>query len=542
MLGCMMDKPLLISEIIKHAAKFHGDAVVSTREVDGSISQTSWYWIDKGARALAVAFAKYGNLNFGDRIATLAWNNHRHLKVWFAVSGSGMVVHTLNPRLSPQQLAFIVNDAQDRVLIFDRTFVQLVADIRDDLKSVERIICLGPHDSAIADALPGVTFLDDMIDMDASFEWPTFDERSPSALCYTSGTTGKPKGVLYSHRSTMLHSFMSVQPDFQCLSSRDTVMPVVPMFHVNAWGVPYSAAMVGANLVLPGPFLDGESLLEMIATCRVTVAFGVPTIWQNLLEAAEKNPGALATMTRTIVGGTAAPPKMIATFRDRFDCDLIHGWGMTETSPVATMNQVKGKHADWTPEKLFGLRVGQGRPTFGMDMRIVDEEGKAQPHDGKTQGRLQVRGYWVVETYFGMTDSALTPDGWFDTGDVATIDPDGYMVIRDRLKDIIKSGGEWISSVELENIAVSHPTVKFAAAIGARHDKWGERPILVVQPKAGATVIESEVLALCGKAVPKWQVPDRVVVVGEMPVNNSGKIVKQDLRDRYGDILLRVDD
>ena len=537
MLGTMMTKPLLISDLIHHAGKYHADTEIVSRETDGTLHTTDWAGVEDQARRLAAALTRMG-LHQGDRVATIAWNNHRHLKIWFGVSGGGMVCHTLNPRLFPEQLIFIVNDAADRVIFFDKTFVPLIAGTRDHLKTVEHFVCMGPHDPEVAASVPGVIFFDDLVTGPADYGWPALDENTPCSLCYTSGTTGNPKGVLYTNRSTMLHTFAISLPDGLGLSAGEVVLPVVPMFHANAWGIPYAAAMSGAKLVMPGPGLDGDSLVSLIDTHRVSLALGVPTIWQMLLASAAKSGSKLESLKRNVIGGSAAAPSMIAAFRDKYDCETIHAWGMTETSPLGTANQLKAKHLDLDADALAALRLGQGRPPFGIDLRIVDEAGTVLPNDGKAEGALQVQGYWVVDTYFGKSDSALTADGWFDTGDVSTIDPDGFMVIRDRTKDIIKSGGEWISSVDLEGIAVAHPGIAMAAAIGAKHPKWDERPIIVAVKADGADPTEAEVLALFADKVAKWQIPDAVVFTDAIPLNGTGKMLKNKLRETFGNVLL----
>jgi len=538
MFGSMMFKDLLISDLIVHAGRYHTDTEIISRETTGQINRTTWGEVAISARKLASALETLG-LQKGDRVATLAWNNHRHLKIWFAVSGGGYVCHTLNPRLHPEQFAFICNDAADRAIFFDKTFMPLIAGTRAHLRSIEHFIFMGPRDEDVLKAMPDAIFLDELIEQGAAdYEWPQFSERTPCSLCYTSGTTGTPKGVLYYHRSTMLHTFAISMPDGLGLSSREVVLPVVPMFHANAWGIPYAAAMTGAKLVMPGPGLDGASLLELIDDEKVTLALGVPTIWMMLLAAAEKAGSQMATLKRNVIGGSAAAPSMIKTFRDKYGCDTVHAWGMTETSPLGTSNVPKGKFLDLAPEELFPLRLSQGRPPFGIELRVVDEAGQELPRDGKSQGALQCRGHWVVETYFGQETSALTADGWFDTGDVATLDSDGYMVIRDRTKDIIKSGGEWISTVDLEGIALSYPGVAMAAAIGAVHPKWDERPILIVVRKEGHDPSEGEILAHFEGRVAKWQIPDAVVFVDAIPLNATGKMLKNVLREKYGNMLI----
>lgn len=538
MLGSMMKQELLISSLIEHAGKYHADTEIVSRETTGKLHTTNWGETAVASRKLASALSKMGLVQ-GDRIATIAWNNHRHLKTWFALSGSGLVCHTLNPRLFPEQLIFIVNDAGNKAIFFDKTFMPLIVGTREHLKTVEHFIFMGPHDEEVATAVPGAIFFDDLIlGGEDEYQWPRLSEDAPCSLCYTSGTTGNPKGVLYSNRSTMLHSFAISMPDALSLSASEIILPVVPMFHANAWGIPYSAAMTGAKLVMPGPGLDGDSLLELIDSQKVTLALGVPTIWMMLLDAAEKSGSRMATLRRNVIGGSAAAPSMIATFRDKYNCDTIHAWGMTETSPLGTANMPKGKHAGLEPDAQASLRLGQGRPPFGIDLRIVDESGAAMPHDGVAEGALQVRGHWVVDTYFGQEETAVTNDGWFDTGDVSTIDADGYMVIRDRTKDIIKSGGEWISSVDLEGIAVAHPGIAMAAAIGARHPKWDERPMIVAVKAEGADPTEAEILALFADKVAKWQIPDAVVFTDAIPLNGTGKMLKNKLREQFGNTLI----
>ncbi|MEX1663348.1 long-chain fatty acid--CoA ligase [Thioclava sp. 15-R06ZXC-3] len=537
-MNSMMHMPLLISALATHAERYHADAEVISVDIAGEIRRSNWGTVMGHARQLASALERRG-LTLGDRCATLAWNNRRHLEIYFGVSGAGLVCHTLNPRLSPQQMTYIINDAKDRVLFVDRTFLPLVVALRDQLTSLKSIVLMGPHDAEAASQIEGLLFYDDLIaEGDTNYIWPEFDETTPSSLCYTSGTTGNPKGVLYTHRSTVLHSLGGNQPDTLGISASDTVMPVVPMFHVNAWGVPYVAAMTGCKLVLPGPKLDGESLARLIDAEEVSLALGVPTIWMGLLTGLEATGSKAESLKRTVVGGAALPPSMISAFRDLYGVELIHAWGMTETSPLGSVNQLLRKHSQLDEHAREEIRFGQGRPPFGVELRLVDEQGHVLPNDGKTQGELQIRGHWIVEQYFGQDESALTVDGWFDTGDIATLDPNGYVGIRDRSKDIIKSGGEWISTVELENIAIAHPGVANAAAIAARHEKWTERPVLIVQRAIRSQVTEAEILAIYAGKIPNWQVPDKVIFIETLPLGSTGKVLKTKLREEFGDVLM----
>jgi len=540
MLGKMMYQPLLISSLIEHAAQYHGDTAILSKEVNGEMTKSDWLTVSNNSKRLANALQALG-LKPSERIATLAWNNRRHLEAWYAISGSGMICHTNNPRLFPEQLAYIINDAYDQALFFDITFLPLISAIKEHIKGIKHFIYLGDRDEKVLEQLPNALFFDELLaDNSPDFDWPQFDEKLASSLCYTSGTTGNPKGILYSHRSSVLHAMALCMPDVSSLSAQDVLLPVVPMFHVNAWGTPYAAALTGCSLILPGPNLDGDSLVSVIDDYKVTVALGVPTIWQSLLTAAKNRGSKLDSMTRTIVGGAACPPSVIKTFREDFNCDAIHGWGMTETSPLGTMNQIKAKHKSLSKEEINELRKSQGRPPYGVKIRLMDTEQKDQPvaEDGESQGRLQIRGHWVIDDYFTENKDAITADGWFDTGDIATIDGDGYMNIRDRSKDLIKSGGEWISSVELENIAVEHPEVKMAAAIAATHKQWGERPVLIVVKEAGSAVDEAQILEFYQGKVASWQIPDKVVFVDNIVLNGAGKMMKNNLRDEHGDVLL----
>ncbi|MFV1498462.1 long-chain fatty acid--CoA ligase [Phaeobacter sp. JH20_02] len=539
MLGKMMHKQLTIGSLIEHAGRFHSGTTVTSVETSGETVHVTWGDIDANARKLAAALGRLG-IAQGARCGTIAWNNRRHLEIYFGVSGGGFVCHTINPRLTPEQLIYIINHAEDQVLFIDTTFVPAVAQLRAHLTTVQNIVVMGPPDAEIAAQIEDVLFYDALLDMETTpYSWPDLDENLPSSLCYTSGTTGNPKGVEYTHRTSVLHTLGGNQPDGIALRARDTVLAVVPMFHVNAWGTPYMTAAVGAKLVLPGPHLDGASLAKLIDAEKVTVALGVPTIWMGLLKGLEETGCTAESLERTIVGGSALPTVMIPTFRDKYGVDLVHAWGMTETSPIGTLNQLLQKHNELDAEQQAKLREGQGRPMYGVDLRIVDDSGAVLPHDGQTQGNLQICGHWVIDSYFRAEDTALTADGWFDTGDVATIDADGYMIIRDRSKDIIKSGGEWISTVELEDIAMSHPGIAQAAAIAARHPKWDERPV-VIAVKRSPDVTEDDLREYYQGKVASWQIPDRVIFVDTLPLGGTGKVLKNKLRDSYDAILLEA--
>lgn len=538
MLGQMMSKPLLISSLIEHAERYHAEGEIHSVNTGGGIEQTSWGQVARNARAMASALTTLG-LEPQARCGTIAWNNRRHLELYFGLSGGGFVCHTINPRLFPEQLVYILNHAEDKVLFIDKTFVPLVAAIRDKLEHLDHIVLMEGHDAEAEQALPGLKFYDDLVASgDPEFPWPELDENTASSLCYTSGTTGNPKGVLYSHRSTVLHSFAVNFADSISFSAADIVLPVVPMFHVNAWGAPYACAQVGARMVMPGPGLDGPSLLGLIENLNVTVALGVPTIWLGLYGEAKKTGAKMASLQRTVVGGSACPPSLITAFREEYNVDTIHAWGMTEMSPIGSVNRPLAKHGDLPIDEQHKLRENQGRPVYGVELEILDENGAPLPHDGETQGDLVTRGYWIVDSYFRSSTEETLDNGWFHTGDVATMDADGYVTIRDRSKDIIKSGGEWISSVELENIAIAHPDLADAAVIGATHEKWDERPILIAVKAEGADPAEADILAFFDGKIAKWQVPDRVVFTDVLPRNATGKVLKRNLRDDFGKILL----
>lgn len=538
MLGQMMTQPLLISSLIDHAARYHGETEIWSVNTTGGVEQTSWGQVGINARKLGSALTKLG-LDPQARVATIAWNNRRHLEIYYAVSGAGFVCHTINPRLFPEQLVYIINHAEDQVLFLDATFLPIAVNLRDQLPDLKHVVLMGPRDDAAAEQLPGLQFYDELIETgDADFAWPDLDEHTASSLCYTSGTTGHPKGVLYSHRSTLLHAFASNTLDCVGYSATDVVMPVVPMFHVNAWGSPYACAMSGSRMVMPGPDLHGEALVKLIDDHGVTLAMGVPTIWQGLLTYAGSSSSKLHSLERTVIGGSACPPSMMEEFRETYGVETIHAWGMSEMSPLGSTNMPLAKHALLSEEDQNKLRENQGRPPFGVELKIVDDEGNQLPNDGETQGDLMVRGHWVLDSYFRKQDEALLEDGWFATGDVSTLDPDGFMTIRDRSKDIIKSGGEWISSVELENIAVGHPLLADAAVIGVPHPKWDERPLLVAVKAEGKDPTEAELLSFYDDKIAKWQVPDQVVFVETLPRNATGKVLKRTLRDQFESTLM----
>ena len=538
MLGQMMQMPLTISSLVAHAARYHGQTEIVSVNTGGGTERTTWGQVDGNARRLASALIGLG-LGPQARCATIAWNNRRHLEIYFGVSGGGFVCHTINPRLFPEQLVYIINHAGDEVLFIDSTFVPLVAAIRDQLTTLKHIVLMEADVGDAGETLPGIMAYDDLLASgDDAYTWPELDEETASSLCYTSGTTGNPKGVLFSHRSTVLHSFAASLPDSIGFSAKDVVLPVVPMFHVNAWGTPYACAMTGSRMVLPGPGLDGASLVSLIDIYNVSVALGVPTIWLGLLGHAEAAGSELKSLEKTVVGGSACPPSMIETFRERYGVDTVHAWGMTEMSPLGTINTPLARHAELPLADQYRMRENQGRPPWGVEMKIVDADGTDLPQDGQTQGELLVRGHYILEAYFQSTADETLQDGWFNTGDVATIDPDGYLTIRDRSKDIIKSGGEWISSVELEGIAIAHPALADAAVIGARHARWDERPVLIAVLEEGAEADVEDVLAVFEGRVARWQVPDTVVFTDVLPRNATGKVLKRNLRETFGDVLL----
>jgi acyl-CoA synthetase (AMP-forming)/AMP-acid ligase II len=544
MYGSMMQQPLLISTLLVHAERHHGEQEMVSRRVEGDIHRTTYRELAARSRRMANALATLG-IQSGERVATLAWNGYRHVELYYAVSGSGAVLHTLNPRLHPDQVVYIADHAEDQALFFDLTFLPLVEAIAGRVKTIKTFVAMTDRAHMPATSkVPGLLCYEELAEAASDvFAWPEFDENQASSLCYTSGTTGNPKGVLYSHRSTLLHTFAISLPDALNCSARDVILPVVPMFHVNAWGLPYAACMNGSKLVFPGPGLDGKSLYELFETEGVTLSAGVPTVWQGLLGYVEANGLKFSTMRRTIIGGSACPPAMMKMFQERYDVQVLHAWGMTEMSPVGTVATLKGRQVELPAEQRFALQSKQGRAVYGVDMKIVGTDGEELAWDGKQSGELMVRGPWVVAQYFrGEGGDPLIPDaeghGWFPTGDVAAIDSDGFMQITDRSKDVIKSGGEWIGSIDLENIAMAHPCVQMAACIAAEHAKWDERPLLVVVKKPSAELTRDELIAFYEGRIAKWWTPDDVIFVDAIPLGATGKMLKNRLREQYGKHLL----
>ena len=539
MLGLMQSQQLLISSLIDFAERHHGEAEVISRRVEGDIHRSNYKQVAQRSRQVAHALDRW-ELGFGDRVATLAWNGYRHLELYFGVSGSGRVIHTLNPRLHPDQIVWIVNHAEDQVLCFDTTFLPIVQAVHSRCPTVKHYVALCDEAKLPTDSgVPGLVSYETWMGRESTeYHWPEFDENCASSLCYTSGTTGNPKGALYSHRSTVLHAMAGALPDGLNVSARDAILPVVPMFHVNAWGLPYNAAMIGAKMVFPGPAMDGKSIYELIESEKVNFAAGVPTVWQMLLSHVQANNLRFSSLQRTVIGGSACPPAMITMFNDVYGVEVIHAWGMTEMSPLGTVCTLKNKHLELSPEDKLKVRIKQGRGIFGVDFKIVDGEGQELPRDGKAFGDLLVKGPWVVSDYFKAEGHSPLVDGWFPTGDVATIDADGYMQITDRSKDVIKSGGEWISSIDVENVAMSHPAVAMAACIGIKHPKWDERPVIAVMKKQGAEVSREELLAFYEGRTAKWQIPDDVIFVDAIPLGGTGKMQKSKLREMLSDYRL----
>jgi acyl-CoA synthetase (AMP-forming)/AMP-acid ligase II len=537
--GQMMSQPLLISSILEFAGRHYGSSEIVSRRVEGDMHRYTYRDLHQRARRMARALEGLG-VSMGQRVATLAWNGYRHMELYYAVSGSGAVLHTVNPRLHAEQIAYIVNHAEDQYLFFDLTFLPLVEAVAAHCGTVKGFVLMSERAHMPAETkIPGLLCYEDLVDMSPDdYAWPQFDENSAAALCYTSGTTGNPKGALYSHRSTLLHAYASAMPNALNVSSQDTVLPVVPMFHVNAWGLPYSVLLSGAKMVFPGAALDGKSLYDLFEAEGVTLSAGVPTVWLGLLNYALQNELKFSTFKRTVIGGSACPPAMMDTLIDKFGVQVIHAWGMTEMSPLGTTGTLLTRHGSLPRAEQRQILQKQGHAIFGIDMKIVDDEGAELPWDGTTYGHLLVKGPWVISRYFRGEGGDVLQDGWFATGDVATIDADGYMQITDRSKDVIKSGGEWIGTIDLENIAMAHPAVLQAACIGVAHPKWDERPLLVIVPRPGHAVTREELLAFYDGKVAKWWLPDDVVFAETLPTGATGKIQKNKLRETYSGYTL----
>ncbi|WP_248916898.1 3-(methylthio)propionyl-CoA ligase [Pseudomonas moorei] len=542
MLGLMQNTPLLISSLIEYACVSHPEVEIVSRTVEGPVHRCTYADIARRSRQVANSMTMLG-VQPGDRVATLAWNGYRHMELYFGVSGMGAVLHTINPRLFSEQIEFIIDHAQDQHLFFDLSFAGLIEELVPRLPHVKSFIALCDTAHLPDLDIRNLRSYEELIaDQSTYFDWPELDENSASSMCYTSGTTGNPKGVVYSHRSSVLHSVMSCTHSGFSLSQADTALVVVPMFHVNAWGMPYAGAMSGAKLVLPGPQLDGASLYQLMRDEGVTLALGVPTVWMLLQQHVESNslaPRDQLRLNRVVIGGAAVPLAVVECFERQFGVRVVHAWGMTELSPLGTVCHPLPKHANASLEEHLNLLCKQGRPPFGVSMKVVDEQGNALPRDGKAFGRLLVKGPWVVNSYFrDEGGSLLDSNGWFDTGDIATFDADGYLQITDRAKDMIKSGGEWISSIDLENATVSHPAVAEAAVIGVAHPKWQERPLLIVVPKPGQHVNREDLLDFLTQKVARWWLPDDVVFVDELPHTATGKIQKLKLREQFRDYCL----
>ena len=542
MLGLMQDWPLLINRIIDYAAQQHGAREIVTRSIEGPIHRTNYKQVRERALQVAKRLTKDG-VKTGDRIGTLAWNTWRHLEAWYGITGVGAIYHTVNPRLFPEQIVWIVNHAQDRMMMTDLTFVPLLEAIADKLPTIEKYIILTDKAHMPATKLKNAVAYEDWIaEVDSDFKWASFDENTAAGLCYTSGTTGDPKGVLYSHRSNVIHSMTASFNDTLACSSRDSILPVVPMFHANSWSLAFSAPMTGAKLVMPGAKLDGESIYELLEAEQVTFSAAVPTVWLMLLQYLQKTGKRPTTMNRVAIGGSACPRAMLEAFEKVYGVKVYHAWGMTEMSPIGSVGTLKYAVQDLKDKELYDLKSKQGFAPFSVEMKIVDDDNKELPWDGKVFGKLMVRGVAITRAYFRREDeNVLDEDGFFDTGDVATIDPNGYMQITDRAKDVIKSGGEWISSIDIENVAVGHPDVAEAAVIGIHHAKWDERPLLVIVVKEGKSSSRDDILKFLEGKIAKWWMPDDVQFVEEIPHTATGKINKLKLRDDFKDFKLPTD-
>ena len=539
MLGLMQDWPLLLHRIIDHAANFHGERKVISRSIEGPIHTTDYRQVRARALKVSQRLSKDG-IKLGDRVATLAWNTWRHLEAWYGIVGIGAIYHTVNPRLFPDQVVWIINHAEDRVMMTDLTFVPFLEKIADQLPTIERYILLTDAMHMPKTTLKNAVAYEDWIaEVDGDFKWVSLDENTAAGMCYTSGTTGHPKGVLYSHRSNVLHAYIAALPDSKGICSRDVVMPVVPMFHANCWSLAFSTPMVGATMVMPGAKMDGASIYELLDTFKVSFTAAVPTVWLMLLQDLEKTGRRLPHLKRVVIGGSACPRAITKTFQEKYGVEVVHAWGMTEMSPLGSLCTMKPEYASLEGDAKLDVQMKQGHPPFGVEMKITDDAGRDLPWDGKTFGRLKVRGPAVAKAYYkGEGSEAFDKDGWFDTGDVATMDQYGYMQITDRAKDVIKSGGEWISSIDVENLAVGHPKVAEAAVIGISHPKWDERPLLVIVLKKGETVTKEELLEFMQGKIAKWWMPDDVVFVEEIPHTATGKIQKITLRQRFKDYRL----
>ena len=536
--GLMMDLPLLISGLIRHADRNHGDTEIVSRTVEGELHRYTYRDAHARARKLARALGALG-VRPGDRVGTLAWNGYRHYELYYAISGMGAVINTVNPRLFADQIIYISNHAENVALFFDPTFIPLVEKLAPQLQSIKHYVLMTDRAHMPRAKIQNLLCYETLVEQETdAYEWPSFDERTAAALCYTSGTTGNPKGTLYSNRSTIIHAYGAALPDALNLSARDSVLPVVPMFHANAWSLPYTCTMVGAKMVFPGPHLDGKSVYELIEQEKVTLSAGVPTVWLMLLNHMGANKLKFSTLDRTVIGGSACPPSMIRAFQEEYGVKVFHAWGMTEMSPLGTVGTLKAKQETLDRDTRLAVQAKQGRGIFGVEMKIVDEEGKELPWDGKRFGNLMVRGPWIANGYFKGEGGDVLEDGWFPTGDVATIDPDGYMQITDRSKDVIKSGGEWISSIDLENIAVAHPAIAEAAVIGVKHPKWDERPVVVAVKKPGQEVSKDDLLKFYEGKIAKWWMPDDVLFVPELPHTATGKLSKLTLRQQLKDYKL----
>ena len=538
MRGLMMDTPLLGSSLLRHGAAIFGDSEVVSRTGEGPIHRYGYAEAHRRSQQLANALTRLG-IKLGDRVGTIAWNTYRHFEIYFGVSGMGAVCHTMNPRLHPTQILYMLDHADDRYVFVDKTFLPLIEQVAGQAKTLEGVIVLTDRASMPESTIENLICYEDLVCAESeSYDWPEFDEWTASSLCYTSGTTGNPKGVLYSNRATVLHSLSVAMPNVLNLSDNECILPIVPMFHANAWGIPYAAVMTGTKLVMPGARLDGEGVYEMLNDERVTFTAGVPTVWIMLLAYMREQGKKLDHLQRIVIGGSAASRSMIQAFEEEFEVEVRHGWGMTEMSPVGAINTLAPPMRDLPAEEKLDIQSKQGRPPYGVEMMIADDKGNPLPHDGEAYGELKVKGPFICSGYLGLENSEAHEDGWFDTNDVASIDPQGYMQIVDRKKDIIKSGGEWISSIDLEDTATGHPDVLQAAVIAIAHPKWDERPLLLIVPAEGKCPDKDDILGYLEDKVAKWWLPDDVVVVDSFPIGGTGKVLKNELREQFKDYTL----